>query len=88
MKKYILVWLAVLFLMVGCNNLVQPEYKLILNLNDGSDNPKIIQKFDEPQDVDLFIPTREGYEFEGWAYKDTIIYDSSIYVNRVITLKV
>lgn len=87
MKKYILVWLAVLFLMVGCNNLVQPEYKLILNLNDGSDNPKIIQKFDEPQDVDLFIPTREGYEFEGWAYKDTIIYDSSIYVNRVITLK-
>ncbi len=86
MRKYLVVCFMILFLLVGCTNKIKKEYKLILNLNNGSDE-QIIEEFDDATSLDLIIPTRDGYDFVGWEYDENILTESTIYVDKVITLK-
>jgi len=85
MRKYLVICFMILFLLVGCVDENKKEYKLILNLNNGS-GEQIIEELDEPTSVDLVTPTRDGYDFVGWKCDGNILTESTIYVDKVITL--
>ena len=85
MRKYLVICFMILFLLVGCVDENKKEYKLILNLNNES-GEQIIEELDEPTSVDLVTPTRDGYDFVGWKCDGNILTESTIYVDKVITL--
>lgn len=82
MRKYLVIFCALFFLLVGCVE-TKKEYKLTLQIDDEVD---IVEQYDQPIMVDLTTPTKEGYDFVGWMYEDEILKETSIYVDKIITL--
>lgn len=85
MKKQILLIILFLLLIVGCTDDTK-KYNLTLNLDGGSYEHEVVYSFNEPSEVELKTPTKEGYEFLGWEYLGEILETSTIYIDSDITL--